>query len=161
MSEFVLGKLQLQSKQSTFVYVHVFQGKFGQRNNQNQMSYFKDPAKFLEHVMDESNQINSVLEINPNIVAVTWAKEEKYTEMAGNTNPVIAAFTTCQARLKLYEYFERLEERALYWDTGVYRLLLTFIPAIEYICTHIVPTFTPRQLATLHTYVSVCLFQIL
>ncbi len=135
MSEFVLGKLQTQ--QSTFVHVHVFQGKFGQRNNQNQMSYFKDPAKFLEHVMDESNEINSVLEMNPNIVAVTWAKDEEYTEMAGNTNPVIAAFTTCQARLKLYEYLERLEERALYWDTGVYRLLLTLIPACHTHSTYI------------------------
>ncbi len=123
------------------------------------MSYFKDPAKFLEHVLDESNQINSVLEINPNVVAVTWCKEEEYVEMAGNTNPVIAAFTTSQARLKLYEYLEALEARALYWDTGVYRCLFTFTPAIQCICTHIAPTCTPRQLATLHTYVSVCLFQ--
>ncbi len=89
--------------------MHLFQGKFRQRNNQTQMSYFKDPAKFLEHVLDESNQINSVLEINPNIVVVTWCKDEEHIEMAGNTNPVIAAFTTSQARLKLYEYLEALE----------------------------------------------------
>ena len=33
------------------------------------------------------------------------------------TNVFIAAFTTCQARLKLYESLEVLKERVLYYDT--------------------------------------------
>ena len=35
----------------------------------------------------------------------------------GKTNIFVAAFTTCLARLKLYESFEVLGERALYFDT--------------------------------------------
>lgn len=34
-----------------------------------------------------------------------------------NTNAVIAAYTTTTARLKLYEYIEKLGERVLYFDT--------------------------------------------
>ena len=33
-----------------------------------------------------------------------------------NTN--ISAYVTSQARLKLYTYLERLQERVLYFDTG-------------------------------------------
>ena len=33
------------------------------------------------------------------------------------TNDVVAAYTTAQARLKLYSYLEHLGERALYYDT--------------------------------------------
>src|SRR3569832_1468289 len=36
----------------------------------------------------------------------------------GNTNPVIATYTTCHARLKLYSYIEKLDKRVLYFDTN-------------------------------------------
>ena len=39
-------------------------------------------------------------------------------EVNAKTNVVIAAFTTCHARLKLYEVLERLGDRAFYQDTG-------------------------------------------
>ena len=38
-------------------------------------------------------------------------------EPSGRTNVVIAAYTTAQARLKLYSYLEPLQERVLYADT--------------------------------------------
>jgi len=34
-----------------------------------------------------------------------------------NTNPVIAAYTTAHARLKLYSYIEKLNDRVMYFDT--------------------------------------------
>ena len=36
-------------------------------------------------------------------------------------NVIIAAYTTAQARLKLYSYLERLDRRVLYYDTYVYQ----------------------------------------
>lgn len=35
----------------------------------------------------------------------------------GHTNVFLASFTTCWARLKLYELLDRLQTRVLYWDT--------------------------------------------
>ena len=42
----------------------------------------------------------------------------------GKRNVFVAAFTTCHARLNLYQYLDQLKERALYFDTDsvVYRL---------------------------------------
>ena len=40
-----------------------------------------------------------------------------FVEKSGKTNVVIAAYTTAQARLKLYSYLEQLGPRAIYADT--------------------------------------------
>jgi hypothetical protein len=37
--------------------------------------------------------------------------------LPGHTNVFLASFTTCWARLKLYELLDRLQTRVLYWDT--------------------------------------------
>lgn len=37
--------------------------------------------------------------------------------LPGHTNIFLASFTTCWARLKLYELLDRLQTRFLYWDT--------------------------------------------
>ena len=36
---------------------------------------------------------------------------------AAKTNIFVAAFTTCHARLKLYESLDTLQEQVLYYDT--------------------------------------------
>ena len=51
------------------------------------------------------------------MVEVQWRYKEQFIESSGHTNVVIAAYTTAQARLKLYGYLETLQERALYADT--------------------------------------------
>jgi hypothetical protein len=43
--------------------------------------------------------------------------KEEFIKESGRTNVVIAAYTTAQARLKLYSYLEQLGPRALYADT--------------------------------------------
>jgi len=55
--------------------------------------------------------------INEKMVAVTHAQKNDFIEVMANTNPVIAAYTTAHARLKLYSYIERLGDRVMYFDT--------------------------------------------
>jgi len=55
--------------------------------------------------------------INKEMVQMDWVHKEDFIETSGITNVVIAAYTTAQARLKLYQYLERLYRRALYADT--------------------------------------------
>ncbi len=46
-----------------------------------------------------------------------WRFKNEFVETNARTNVIIAAYTTCQARLKLYEDLEELGPRALYADT--------------------------------------------
>ena len=42
----------------------------------------------------------------------------EFEEDSGNTNVVVAAFTTAEARLKLLDTMEKIGDRCLYTDTG-------------------------------------------
>jgi len=102
-----LAKLMLNS----------FWGKFGQRSRMPKTEYFTDPAAYFNLVFDATIAVKSVRIINENLVAVTYEQADEFVEVLANTNPVVAAYTTAQARLKLYSYIEQLQERCLYFDT--------------------------------------------
>lgn len=46
-----------------------------------------------------------------------WEYIEEAADTLPTVNVCIAAYTTAQARLKLYSYLEKLNDRALYYDT--------------------------------------------
>jgi len=50
-------------------------------------------------------------------MAVSYTNEDEFVEVMGNKNVVLAAYTTAQARLRLYHYIENLGERVLDFDT--------------------------------------------
>ena len=102
-----LAKLMLNS----------FWGKFGQRNNMVKTVYFTEPEPFCELVFDPIKIIHGINYVNDNMVAVSYSIDDEYAEVMGNTNPVIAAYTTTHARLKLYSYIEKLQDRVMYFDT--------------------------------------------
>lgn len=55
--------------------------------------------------------------MNSNTIQVTWENQDPFIEENLQTNIFIATFTTCWARLKLYELLDLLQERVLYHDT--------------------------------------------
>ena len=55
--------------------------------------------------------------INDELIEVHFENTEEFVEPNGKTNVVIAAFTTANARLKLYGVLEELDRRVLYFDT--------------------------------------------
>ena len=68
---------------------------------------------------DETQTIDNVVKMTEEAVLVTTsAAEQEFEDVLPNTNVVIAAFTTAQARLKLYSYMKLLGTRVLYTDTG-------------------------------------------
>lgn len=102
-----LAKLMLNS----------FWGKFGQRSQMPKTVYFTEPAAYFNLVFDARVAVKNIRIVNENLVAVTYEQGHEFVEVLANTNPVIAAYTTAQARLKLYSYIEKLQERCLYFDT--------------------------------------------
>ena len=55
--------------------------------------------------------------VSEDMVKIHWKYKDDFVEPFGKTNVIIAAYTTTQARLKLYSYLEHLGPRTLYADT--------------------------------------------
>ncbi|XP_011684671.1 PREDICTED: uncharacterized protein LOC105448010, partial [Wasmannia auropunctata] len=94
-----------------------FWGKFGQRSNLPQTEIIKDYQQFVALLMNPEHEITDILPVNDERMYVSWRLREEAVTSSPMTNVVIAAYTTAQARLKLYEYLELLDRRVLYYDT--------------------------------------------
>lgn len=102
-----LAKLMLNS----------FWGKFGQRPNMTRCKQFNSPAQFFKFLSDDEIEVSSLQLINEEIIEVFYTIKKDCDESQSNVNIFIACFTTCWARLKLYESLDLLQERVLYFDT--------------------------------------------
>ena len=93
-----------------------FWGKFGQRNNLPVTKYVTNATDYV--VGDPTSIVSDMHAVSDEMISLTYSKEEEFVEALGNTNPVLAAYTTTQARLKIYTYIEQLlQDRVLYLDT--------------------------------------------
>ena len=54
------------------------------------------------------------------MVRLNFTKEDHYVDGLPNVNICVAVFTTSYARLELYKWLEKLQDRCLYFDTGEY-----------------------------------------
>ena len=69
-------------------------------------------------LLDDTAIVHNIRLINEEVVEVSYSYEDEFADVNPNTNVVIAAFTTCHARLRLYEVMEKLDSRVMYCDTG-------------------------------------------
>ena len=94
-------------------------GKFAQRSGLSQTKIHDDPAEVYKLLQSDTVTVDNIRLINEEIVEVTYKEEEAFVKVNPKTNVVVAAFTTCHARLKLYEVLEKLGHRSMYLDTGM------------------------------------------
>jgi hypothetical protein len=96
-----------------------FWGKFGQRANLTQTSviYANEEAKFFEFVTDVTKVVSNFNIINENTIHLEWCHADGAVKDNVQSNIYIAAFTTCFARLKLYDVLDSLGESVCYYDT--------------------------------------------
>ncbi|XP_072039035.1 uncharacterized protein [Amphiura filiformis] len=92
-------------------------GKFAQRSNLSKTVIHDDPSEVYKLLTDDTITVDNIRLINEEVVEVTYKEEGEFAKINPKTNVVIAAFTTCHARLKLYEVLEKLGDRAMYQDT--------------------------------------------
>ena len=92
-------------------------GKFGQRLNKTQIQAFDDPHAFHHFLDNDSLDVRHVSVINDQTVEVHYQNQKEDIRVSPNLNIFVACFTTCHARLKLYDALEDLGERVLYFDT--------------------------------------------
>ena len=102
-----LAKLMLNS----------FWGKFGQRSNMAQVDMVDDPAIYFDKLTSDREEVTCVNYVSEEYVEMRWKYKHDFVDSNPKTNVIIAAYTTAQARLRLYSYIEKLGTRALYVDT--------------------------------------------
>lgn len=96
-----------------------FWGKFGQRLTMPKTTFFHDSEadKFFQLLADPSKVVSNFHIVTKEMIQVDWQQTKLTTKEDYQTNVFIASFTTCWARLKLYEVLQMLGERVLYFDT--------------------------------------------
>ena len=94
-------------------------GKFGQKPNKTQVQQFTDPIQFHDFISSDQLDIHKIQihKNNEDLVEVFYTKQEEDMDIHSNLNIFIACFTTCWARLRLYDALDMLGERVLYYDT--------------------------------------------
>ncbi|XP_072043050.1 uncharacterized protein [Amphiura filiformis] len=82
-------------------------GKFAQRSSMSQTVILDDPSEVYKLLTSDSVTVDNIRLINDEVIEVTYREDGDFARINPNTNVVIAAFTTCHARLKLYEVLEK------------------------------------------------------
>ncbi|KAJ8044024.1 hypothetical protein HOLleu_11364 [Holothuria leucospilota] len=97
-----------------------FWGKFGQREDLVKTEIVDEPGRLYDLMKShDETEVKDVRFINEDILEVHKEKEN-FTYTNSRVNVVIAAFTTCHARLRLYDVIDRLDVRVLYFDTDTH-----------------------------------------
>ena len=92
-------------------------GKFGQKPNKTQVREFDDPVAFSEFHESDKFDIRYVGVLTEKRVEIHYQHELEDDPVSPNLNIFVACFTTCWARLRLYQALDLLQERVLYFDT--------------------------------------------
>ena len=92
-------------------------GKFGQRLNKTRVQEFEDPQTFHQFLNTDTMDVRHVSTINDQMVEVHYQYQKEDIPVSPNLNIFVACFTTCHARIKLYNTLQSLGERVLYYDT--------------------------------------------
>ena len=100
-----------------------FWGKFGQQDNQTQVTTCIKPSEFFAMLQDDRQVIHRVEIVNEDMIHIYHSFDNPSIPIQMNTNIFVAAFTTCYARLKLYKSLDHLQQQVLYFDTDsiIYR----------------------------------------
>ena len=90
-----------------------------------------EPHELIDHLNDTTIEISDIRILSADVIEFAYKKIEEDAVKGSKTKIFIAAFTTCQARLKLYESLEVLGDRVLYYDTD--SVIYTWILSIHFL----------------------------
>lgn len=92
-------------------------GYFELNTNKIQFKIITEPDEWFQLLQNDRYIIHDVSLNNDNFIQVQYS-EQKQLHFGGlTTNVVIASFVTAQARIHLYNYLDKLNDRVLYCDT--------------------------------------------
>lgn len=103
-----LAKLMLNS----------FWGKYAQRSDLIRTCIIDQPYELFNLLTSPSVEVQTIKIIDETKLIVCWNYKNEAIDLHPFVSVPIACYTTAQARLKLYSYLEKLQDRVLYCDTG-------------------------------------------
>jgi len=112
-------------RQTMKIILNSLWGKFGQRGNMTQSKMCMAAKDFYSLIMNDRFDITGLFACpdNDQCLELLYNEKEHSAKEPRNTNVYVACFTTCHARLQLYQVLKQLGERVLYYDTDsvIYR----------------------------------------
>ena len=94
-----------------------FWGKFGQLECQPKTKIINSPQELFSMLTNPCTSVIAILPVTDETLLVNYQLTEESYDPLSTVNVCIAAYTTAQARLKLYSYLEQLGDKVLYYDT--------------------------------------------
>ena len=89
-------------------------GKLAQRENMTKTEVIRrlilDSVRLTELLTSSEVDVNGILPVNDETLYINWCYKTEALMPSPSTSVVVAAFTTAQARLKLFEYLHVLGE---------------------------------------------------
>jgi len=82
-----------------------------------QREYVSDVKRWYQILLDDRLEISNTLFINNNIMRVTFKYKSQYVQDAFSSNVYIAAFTTSNVQLRLYDMLDKLGWSVAYYNT--------------------------------------------
>jgi hypothetical protein len=93
-------------------------GKLPERNNRPNTRMISEPQEPYRLLATPGIEVGTLLFCSDYVVWASWTfTEEEQAPILRHTNDVLGSYVTAGARLRLYSYLDKLQERALYCDT--------------------------------------------
>jgi hypothetical protein len=92
-------------------------GKLTERNNRTKVKLIKYPYELYRFLATPGIELANLVFASDEMVWASWRFIRKDVPKLYHTNEVVRAYVTAGARLHLYSYLDRLQERAIYCDT--------------------------------------------
>ena len=94
-----------------------FWDKFGERVNKPTTVNVQDPSHLFTLISDSALDIRTLRLCTDDILEAVFTSVKENAVKGTKTNIFVAAFTTCHARLKLYESLDTPQKQVLYYET--------------------------------------------
>jgi hypothetical protein len=93
-------------------------GKLTERSNRSQTKLISEPHELYRFLVTPVMEVQNMVFASDDVVWISWqfTSEERVPSLR-HTSEVIGAFVTAGARIYLYGYLDRLQDKAIYCDT--------------------------------------------
>jgi hypothetical protein len=93
-------------------------GRLGERALRSQRTLRFDPQELYRFLATPGVEVSSLLFVKDQAAWISWLhSDERHAPSLKHANDVIASYVTAGARMHLYKYLDRLQDKALYCDT--------------------------------------------
>jgi hypothetical protein len=93
-------------------------GKLTERNNRSQTKLISEPQELYKFLVMPGIEVTNMIFASDQVVWISWRfADNEHVPSLRHNNDVVGSFVTAGARIHLYSYLDRLQDKALYCDT--------------------------------------------